>query len=481
MRPNGWFLATSAALSLALVGCGDGRPALGGSDGGTNDGACTLCHGDPGRQATALNPHLPAAPPAGTNGETLVADRAVGAHQLHLNDNAIRGAISCSECHVVPTSPAHTNGTVDIAFGTLATANGTITAPPPSWNGNSCSASYCHGNFEFGIPNAPVWTAARADACGTCHDLPPSSATTTHPALAAAATRSTCNACHPATVKTDGTIDIPGGKHIDGNQDILADAQHPAGWLTLTSTDFHAYKAELNINSCLKCHVASGTATVTTVRCSDCHGAGWETNCTMCHGGTDNATGAPPVVTWAYRAPAQAAEAALRTGAHTSHLEATLGLSSPIACGECHVVPANAFSAGHIDGPTATLTWGALATHGGVSPSWTRGSASCSASYCHGNFTNGKTGNAPVWTGTSQAACGTCHNVPPTSGTTINGVGAHTWHVVAAAGPNLGCGTCHTGYTAASVVAATHVNGTVDVQAIHAGQDAHGWNCSACH
>jgi predicted CxxxxCH...CXXCH cytochrome family protein len=449
-------------------------------------GSCTACHGDPARPATALNPRLPAAPPVGTNGETLVTTRAVGAHQLHLNDNAIRGAVACSECHVVPTDPGHANGTVDIAFGTLATttANGTITPPPPVWNGNSCSASYCHGNFEFGLVNQPVWTAARADACGTCHALPPSPATTTHPALAATATRATCNVCHPTTVKTDGTIDVPGGKHIDGVEQVLADAQHPAGWLTQTSTDFHAYKAEQNINACLQCHVASGTATVTTVRCSDCHGANWTTNCTMCHGGTDNTTGAPPKAIWAWDNRAgnptyNPAEYAIRTGAHTSHVEATL--SSPIACSECHVVPADAFSTGHIDAPTATLTFGTLATHGGVNPVWNRAGPSCSASYCHGNFTNGKTANAPVWTGTNQAACGTCHNVPPTSGPNISNVPAHTWHVVATAGPQLACSACHAGYTSTTVNAAVHVNGTVDVQAVHAGQDAHGWNCGACH
>ena len=54
---------------------------------------------------------------------------------------------------MVPTSLAHVNGTADIAFGTLATttANGTITPPPPVWNGNSCSASVLPRQLRFGL------------------------------------------------------------------------------------------------------------------------------------------------------------------------------------------------------------------------------------------------------------------------------------------------------------------------------------------
>ncbi|MEI6226755.1 MAG: CxxxxCH/CxxCH domain-containing protein, partial [Deltaproteobacteria bacterium] len=99
-----------------------------------------------------------------------MTDRAVGAHQLHLQDGALRPAIACSECHEVPSSSSHSNGTVDLTFGTLATKGGAT----PTWNGSSCSASYCHGGFTGGnAANAPVWTQARASACGTCHGLPP--------------------------------------------------------------------------------------------------------------------------------------------------------------------------------------------------------------------------------------------------------------------------------------------------------------------
>jgi predicted CxxxxCH...CXXCH cytochrome family protein len=133
---------------------------------------CTSCHGDATRAATAVNPQLPAAPPQGTHGETATTTRAVGAHASHLNDNALSLAVACTECHAVPSSTRHYNGTVDMTFGTLARTGGAS----PVWNGASCSASYCHGQFTYGTTtNAPVWTGANQAACGTCHRMPPSS------------------------------------------------------------------------------------------------------------------------------------------------------------------------------------------------------------------------------------------------------------------------------------------------------------------
>src|SRR5512137_117916 len=167
------------AFSIAtMIGCSDPRPtasrtAAGG--GGGDSKACTPCHGDATRQDTTTNPRLSASPPKGTKGETDVTARAVGAHQLHLQDGAIRAAVACTECHVVPTTTAHANGKVDLTFGTLASTGGAT----PSWNGAGCAASYCHGNFKNGnTAYVPTWTAASANACGTCHGLPPGG---THP------------------------------------------------------------------------------------------------------------------------------------------------------------------------------------------------------------------------------------------------------------------------------------------------------------
>lgn len=79
----------------------------------------------------------------------------------------------------------------------------------------------------------------------------------------------------------------------------------------------------------------------------------------------------------------------------------------------------------------AEVTFGWLATDSGkVTPQWDRSQATCSQSWCHGNFSFAKAssnnnwayaedtirGNdtTVVWTATDQAACGTCHTLPPT-------------------------------------------------------------------
>ena len=133
---------------------------------------CSSCHGDPARANTTLNPRLSAAPPRGSKGETAVSTRAVGAHALHLKAG---NTFACTECHVVPTSTTHANGTAEIAFGTLAGTG----AASPAWNGSTCSNVYCHGSFTGGnTAYAPTWTnpaatpAAPATASRPPHRTP---------------------------------------------------------------------------------------------------------------------------------------------------------------------------------------------------------------------------------------------------------------------------------------------------------------------
>ena len=214
---HGFVSALILASCVAFVsGCSDPRPtASRGADGGAGGGskACTLCHGDATRQATATNPMLPSAPPKGTNGESDVTARAVGAHQLHLQGGAIGPAVACAECHIVPTTAAHANGKVDLAFGTLATTGGAV----PTWNGSSCSASYCHGGFAGGSStNAPVWTQARAASCGTCHGLPPAAP---HPDVGVT---SNCGTCHTGYTAT--TVNL--ATHVDGKVDVANMSLH---------------------------------------------------------------------------------------------------------------------------------------------------------------------------------------------------------------------------------------------------------------
>jgi predicted CxxxxCH...CXXCH cytochrome family protein len=529
---------------------------------------CTGCHGDPDRAVKEIAP----APPRGTHGETSTSARAVGAHQTHLTGGAIRAAVACTECHVLPTKIPHSNGKVDLTFGPLATAGGAT----PSFDGTGCNSVYCHGATlnAGGSITAPIWTKVDGtqNACGACHAIPPPTSSG-HPDVAP--DRTVCAGCHPATVKADGTIDTAGGKHINGTVDVTGGGctachgdpdRTPAGIAPAPPRDTKgqtasdavgAHQAHLNDGplrsaiACTECHVlptqiphsngkvdltwgplataggVSPSFNPTTLTCTNyCHGAtlpGGTNNtpvwnggsaqavcgschglppptssghpfvsnpggttvcsgchpdtvtssgtidvakakhmngaievanltCTTCHGGTlsggTGASGANPVAA----APPRGTKGETSTsdravGMHAEHLTSQRFTTS-VSCEACHVVPT---STSHRNG-TVAVTFRGLATTGGATPIWN--GASCSATYCHGNFPGGA--NATMtWANATVPAigCTSCHGDPPLTG-------RHTLHV---GGQGIGCNECHgAGYTAVSVVAATHVNGQKD-------------------
>jgi predicted CxxxxCH...CXXCH cytochrome family protein len=103
------------------------------------------------------------------------------------------------------------------------------------------------------------------------------------------------------------------------------------------------------------------------------------------------------------------------------------------------------------------MSWGTLARTGGAVPAWN--GTTCASTYCHGaTLAAGGTNPNPTWTtGTgTQDACGTCHGVPPPA--------PHS--------ASTACGSCHTGYTATTVNAATHINGALNVVNL---------TCTSCH
>jgi predicted CxxxxCH...CXXCH cytochrome family protein len=442
---------------------------------------CTTCHGDPQRGATTLNPQLAAAPPLDTVGNSVTTSPGVGAHQAHLNDGSLRGALACTECHAVPTSiVTHPTGTLNLTWGTLATTGGAV----PTYAGGTCSTTYCHGATlnAGGTNQAPRWTGGSGEvACGTCHGAPPPSP---HPVVTGGL--SACNGCHSATVDATGAI-IPasaGGKHIDGI--IQATGGHDASWMDQASPGFHAYSANQGLGTCQGCHGTNLDGAGGVPACAQCHNAAlpvgvtsWKTNCVMCHGGTDNQTGAPPKATWGNGDP-------IAVGAHTSHVTATHGLSLPVDCASCHVKPADALAAGHVDGAVTVTGYtgtdpGLLATVKG--PSFSAATATCATSYCHGGggtLTDG-TLTQPRWTQVdgTQGACGTCHGIPPAS------VWGHAYH--------RDCQRCHLDVAtwdpatnrATITNPALHVNGVIELL------DGlkQGWidwtrlppDCSACH
>jgi predicted CxxxxCH...CXXCH cytochrome family protein len=420
-------------------------------------GSCAACHGDASRVGIlpGTDFYLTSAPPVAPAN---APPYAVGAHQGHMNpasSTAVASPVACAECHVVPPDSAHaTNPPAQkVVFGALASAGGAT----PSWSATTtgCAATWCHGNFTLaGVSGAnatPTWTDTAAVTCTSCHGMPP----TGHPPLSGTVTAATCNGCHPQSVDAQGRIVVSSGTHMDG-------------------------KAQSAALGCTACH---GDATRTP----------------LLPGADPNLASAPPVAPTG--APAYA------VGAHLGHMNPSAAsyLMAPIACAECHVVPAD--SAHAANPPTEKVVFGTLSRTGGATPSWSATTTGCAATYCHGNFTFGTvtgTNATPTWTTTTALACTSCHAMPPTGhpaytgtptaascspchpqsvntdgtikqgGGHINGkadggdckschgdpptTGGHGRH------SNYGCGECHpTGYSSTTAVAPFHQNGVVDL------------------
>ncbi len=379
---------------------------------------CSSCHGDAGRLPLLANTdvNLKSSPPAAPPGAPTYA---VGAHLDHVNPTAagaLMGPIHCAECHAVPIDSSHATSPPPqrVVFGPLATSGGAT----PTWVPTSagCAASYCHGNFTFGTVTGasatPTWTDTTPLACTACHGMPP----TGHPAYAGAQDAASCSACHPQTVDPQGNILVANGTHVDGKAETAA------------------------------------------IGCSACHGDATRTPNLP---GTDaNLASAPPA------APAGAP--AYAVGAHLGHVNpaAASALMAPIACAECHAVPAD--SAHATSPPAQRVVFGPLAASGGATPTWVPTTAGCAASYCHGNFAFGTVTGAQAtvtWTDTAPPGCTACHGMPPTGHPALAGT------VTPAT-----CNACHpqTVDPQGNILVAngTHIDGKAETSAI---------GCATCH
>ncbi len=379
---------------------------------------CTSCHGDPARVPSmpGVDVNLVSSPPAVTTG---ASPSFVGAHLGHLDPGAataVAAPVACAECHVVPADFDHATHppAQRVVFGTLARTGGA--APTYVAGSLGCAATYCHGNFDYngisGSKATVTWTDTAPLGCTACHGMPP----TGHMAVPAPVTASSCAPCHPSSVNTDGTINLAGKGHLNGIADTSA------------------------------------------LGCSACHGDPARTG--NLPGVDVNLASAPPV------APAGAP--AFATGAHLGHSNPTAAgfLMPPIACAECHVVPAD--SAHARNPPAQTVVFGALSRAGGALPAWSAATTGCSATYCHGNFAfNGVSGAkaAPLWTDTAALTCSSCHGMPPTG-----------HFALAAPVTAASCNQCHPDAVNAdgsiNRTAGGHMNGKPDVNNLA---------CTTCH
>ena len=312
--------------------------------------ACNTCHGNDGN----------AAPPRDLNYNSATTLVTVGAHQSHVADGPFHTAFPCQKCHTTPTHPGDE--------GHYQSGGKLLTGPAPvivasgatgtfSWDRNkaTCFNSYCHAPAVDTAANQinPVWTMVGGNQapCGSCHGIPP----------AGHGPDTRCNTCHRSTF-VNGLPSSP--LHANGVVDLAA----PPG-------------------SCIGCHGSGSSA-------------------------------APPIDLLG-----RSDEIFQTVGAHREHLEAQHKVSAPVACTECHNVPAQLYSPGHVDhGPPATVFpdgSGMLARADSATVSYDPATATCT-NYCHGSGADLSTDTAPGLNhtpvfngGPGQAACGTCHGIPP--------------------------------------------------------------------
>jgi predicted CxxxxCH...CXXCH cytochrome family protein len=251
------------------------------------------------------------------------------------------------------------------------------------------------------------------------------------------------------------------GRPLSGSAAVFG---HSEGWADSAQ---HGATAKLGLAYCRSCHGADLSGGMGP-SCDGCHAAAgytsWQTNCTFCHGAlrtsydpSNLVSAAPP-----RGAAGETATTDVAVGAHQRHLSGG-AIGPAVACSDCHAVPLDLSHVG--EGPT--VTFGGGATRGGAAPSWN--GATCASTYCHGATLSGGTLPSPSWTGgSSQAACGTCHGAPPSTG-------HHRDHA------DRSCGDCHPGYSTTAVNLATHLDGAKQV-----GNQITAWNpatraCTGCH
>lgn len=227
---------------------------------------------------------------------------------------------------------------------------------------------------------------------------------------------------------------------------------HEDGILDPASDDFHGQllrDVSYNYDTCRSCHGDDFSGGISGSSCLDCHEEGPDA-CVTCH--RDELRG---------------------IGSHDVHIGRFMGELDFRDCVDCHLTPTAYDDVDHIlladgtvDPPPAEVTFGDLAATdppGGNrtgDPSYDYSTGSCAQVYCHGDVFDDSNASLtePVWGGTGQAFCGSCHGVAPST---------HAQNT---------CSHCHQqviddmGFVAPGL----HVDGTTQI-------GRHGPFCDSCH
>ncbi len=202
----------------------------------------------------------------------------------------------------------------------------------------------------------------------------------------------------------------------DGFSDEVSVALHPADY---GDGAVHGADLKQGKTDCRGCHGLDLPGSVGIPSCDSCHQAGWRTRCSYCHGGGENAAGAPPPDLFG-----RVATTVIGVGSHTAHGSRTTHPAYP--CTACHAAVTDALTPGHVFDDTAGRA--EVVFSGGLSPAGQYAAPGCNNLYCHGSgLTNGA---ATSFVPGTPLDCQSCH---PTAGLSFS----HSHH------PALGCQTCH--------------------------------------
>jgi len=385
---------------------------------------------------------------------------------------------ACGSCHLLPPPLPHVQLTqCSNCHGRVVNADRTFKDPSLHVDGKvevdyASDCSSCHGSASTPAPPLDLHGNNAPSARGVGAHANHLSDGTTHQAIA-------CSECH----QVPNSVDSPGHIDADGRAEVLfgtlaktnrSNPSYDATTVNCSNTYCHGAKTanwqapRSSDAACGSCHsLPPPLPHAQLTQCSNCHARvvnadrtikdpslhvdgkvelDYSNDCTSCHGSTG--TPAPPPDLQGNTDPS-----ARGVGAHAAHVNAGT-THAAMACDQCHVVPNTVTAPGHLDGDNvAEVTFGALASVFGKKPVYDGATAGCSETYCHGDA-------KPVWQAprSSDAACGSCHALPPSAPHPANG----------------NCSTCHAGINAAGkfVTPGLHVNGTVDMVQM---------SCNSCH
>ncbi|MBX2859397.1 MAG: CxxxxCH/CxxCH domain-containing protein [Cellvibrionaceae bacterium] len=411
-----------------------------GPDGGFGEewrSNCTFCHGGVD--------NLTGAPPHDLGARDDSAAQSFTAHTAHVEDG-IAAAMPCTQCHKQYTDVLDEDHAFDDSPDGLAELDFSQSlSAATTYADTTCSNSYCHGNGQD--DNGQV-SDGEIMQCNSCHAASDSDAadwalmSTLHSLhLASTIEEMSCSDCHN-NVTQDNTSVSDIQLHVNGNRDVAfsqdtlsfnaediscdgschgrdhpnypwgtagrspggggdeggGQSFHPAGF---AAPNVHGNEMVLQTQNCTSCHGEDLTGGIGD-SCDNCHGPGgtpstaWRTDCTFCHGGSENSTGAPPH-------DLGGEEIDLSFAAHTAHVESNF--SSPIACTQCHADHSDVLSPNHAFDNSAGRAETDFSQ--GISPAtvFNDEQLSCSNSYCHGDGLS-DSGTASIG---DTMNCQTCH------------------------------------------------------------------------